>query len=75
MIVETNSGFRRLEIDSRPYCERCGRTEGIAKPVIGPHSARLECGKCGRLLKRPGKTVPVCRTLPGGDNGAGYRTW
>jgi hypothetical protein len=74
MIVETENGFRKGEVDPRPYSQRCGPTEGVEKPGSGPHSARLEFARCGRLLMWLGRTVPVCRTLPGGDNGVGYRT-
>ena len=74
MIVETESGFRNVEVDPRPYSQRCGPTEGVVKPGCGPHSARLECARCGRFLKWLGRTVPVCRSLPGGDNGVRYRT-
>jgi hypothetical protein len=35
MIVETESGFRKGEVDPRPYSKRCGPTEGVAKPGRG----------------------------------------
>jgi hypothetical protein len=74
MIVETKSGLRRVESDPRPRCKGCGPTESVVKPGRGLHAARLEYAKCGRFLKCPVKTVPVRRTLPGGDNGVRYRT-